>query len=785
MTQMRSVGSAAVAFGLLCVALVVFNHHVGPHVQELVSSSTAELAEASSSSAGSSSSSEAMAGPCSDDINWSKGKCTAVAAEIKKNPLAKVARCRSGGWERFFCKKSCDTCDAKRPVCPGHAASKDPNSKGDCSCPSSAPICSHGGVTYQDPSVEGHLSGCVGFATPYFSSACTTCQCKTKSGKETSKDEILKKLKEGESKKEIIKEMKKEGEKEQKKEDEAEEIADDLKKKEKDEEEEKKEEKEEAKKDEEKKKEKKEKDIEEEVKSEVKGGEAEKKKEATAADKLRRIAEIVKVEEEEKKEIEKGDGKEAKGEGKDDEEDDKKPVIYQTIYVTVAGTIEEFGPLALSSIKSSLANVLDIKEAEVEVAVQAGSVVLAVKIPQSKIAMLKEKVNSGSLKALNGKAVEGISSIPKLPESVAKPARSLPATPETATPSVRPSVLPTLTPSVSPSKNPTLTPTLLPDLAKETVATSSSSKSASSSSASSKEASSSATTPATRTPTLDPTRAPTLDPSIVPTDTPTFSHRIVSNSGGQVGGGRVKVVASPRVVVVSEPPRTSVPTEAPTEHPTAVPTFAPTAPPTWAKVDIQKILHKDIKKEEKNAQLPGVPGVSAVAMEEAIAKFLLTAPPTFAPTPVPTIRPTGKPSRPPSDAPSFAPITGCYQIRPKDFIHQAWSQHGDVIHDSHALFKIVPGLAGRGTVSVESCNKPGHYYAHAEMKMILGPHDGTRLFKEAASFYEKKSLFYMGFISFEAFDWPDHFVTFEKQTIVLRKRVMTAAFKKAASWEVT
>ena len=35
--------------------------------------------------------------------------------------------------------------------------------------------------------------------------------------------------------------------------------------------------------------------------------------------------------------------------------------------------------------------------------------------------------------------------------------------------------------------------------------------------------------------------------------------------------------------------------------------------------------------------------------------------------------------------------------------------------------------------------------------------------REAASFYEKKSLFYMGFISFEAFDWPDHFVTFEKQ----------------------
>ena len=123
------------------------------------------------------------------------GKC---AAGLFMWLCVQVARCRSGGWERFFCKKSCDTCDAKRPVCPGHAASKviffffsflfwpksrdcalrratwragtggivsdetschlwrwqDPNSKGDCSCPSSAPICSHGGVTYQDPSVE-------------------------------------------------------------------------------------------------------------------------------------------------------------------------------------------------------------------------------------------------------------------------------------------------------------------------------------------------------------------------------------------------------------------------------------------------------------------------------------------------------------------------------------------------------------------------------------------------------------------------------------------------------
>jgi len=175
-----------------------------------------------------------------------------------------------------------------------------------------------------------------------------------------------------------------------------------------------------------------------------------------------------------------------------------------------------------------------------------------------------------------------------------------------------------------------------------------------------------------------------------------------------------------------------------------------------------------------------------VAMEQAIAKFLLTASPSFSPTPTPTVPPTGLPSVVPTPVPSASPITGCYQLRPKDFIHQAWSQHGDVVHDSHALFKIVSGLAGRGTVSIESCNKPGHFYVHREMKMVLAAHDGTRLFREASSFFERKSLFYMGYLSFEAFDWPDHFVAFQKgQDIVLRKRVMTKAFKQASSWEVT
>lgn len=89
-------------------------------------------------------------------------------------------------------------------------------------------------------------------------------------------------------------------------------------------------------------------------------------------------------------------------------------------------------------------------------------------------------------------------------------------------------------------------------------------------------------------------------------------------------------------------------------------------------------------------------------------------------------------------------------------------------------------------MSIESCDKPGHYYMHREMRMVLAAHDGTSLFKEAASFFERKSMFYMGYLSFEAADWSDHFVAFERgQTIVLRKRVMTVAFKEAASWEVT
>jgi hypothetical protein len=190
-------------------------------------------------------------GACTDDSTWNNNKCAIVKQKISKNPLAKVAYCRDGSWEIFYCKKTCDTCNAKRPVCPDHAASKQPNAKGDCSCPANTPLCSKGGVTYKDASLEGHLSGCVGFGTPYFSSACTTCKCENDAGqtpativaaerpvrKEVEKiveqveakkaesapekgkeasttDQILKKLGDGESKKEIVKELKEEEEEE-------------------------------------------------------------------------------------------------------------------------------------------------------------------------------------------------------------------------------------------------------------------------------------------------------------------------------------------------------------------------------------------------------------------------------------------------------------------------------------------------------------------------------------------------------------------------------------------
>jgi hypothetical protein len=72
-----------------------------------------------------------------------------------------------------------------------------------------------------------------------------------------------------------------------------------------------------------------------------------------------------------------------------------------------------------------------------------------------------------------------------------------------------------------------------------------------------------------------------------------------------------------------------------------------------------------------------------------------------------------------------------------------------------ATWKIVPGLAGAGFYSIESCNYRGHYLRHQGYRVRIDPPDGTDLFKADASW--KAELTTSG-VRFSSFNLPDRYL---------------------------
>jgi len=73
-------------------------------------------------------------------------------------------------------------------------------------------------------------------------------------------------------------------------------------------------------------------------------------------------------------------------------------------------------------------------------------------------------------------------------------------------------------------------------------------------------------------------------------------------------------------------------------------------------------------------------------------------------------------------------------------------------------FRIVPGLAGTGTVSLESANFPGYYLRHKNYEMWLEQNDGSTLFKNDASFYRRAGQADSAAVSFESYNFPGRYL---------------------------
>ncbi|MGP3912199.1 family 43 glycosylhydrolase [Nonomuraea sp. 10N515B] len=97
-------------------------------------------------------------------------------------------------------------------------------------------------------------------------------------------------------------------------------------------------------------------------------------------------------------------------------------------------------------------------------------------------------------------------------------------------------------------------------------------------------------------------------------------------------------------------------------------------------------------------------------------------------------------------------------------------------------FRIVTGLSGTGTVSLESTNFPGYYLRHRNHEAWVERRDGTSLFNADASFHRRGGLEGSGTVSFESVNFPGYFVRHRGGQVWLERNDGTSAFRDSASF---
>lgn len=68
------------------------------------------------------------------------------------------------------------------------------------------------------------------------------------------------------------------------------------------------------------------------------------------------------------------------------------------------------------------------------------------------------------------------------------------------------------------------------------------------------------------------------------------------------------------------------------------------------------------------------------------------------------------------------------------------------------------GLAGSGTVSLESANYPGYYLRHKNFEVWVEKNDGTSTFASDATFYQRAGLADSAGVSYESYGYAGRYV---------------------------
>ncbi|HYN93703.1 MAG TPA: AbfB domain-containing protein, partial [Pilimelia sp.] len=82
----------------------------------------------------------------------------------------------------------------------------------------------------------------------------------------------------------------------------------------------------------------------------------------------------------------------------------------------------------------------------------------------------------------------------------------------------------------------------------------------------------------------------------------------------------------------------------------------------------------------------------------------------------------------------------------------------DMTNLAQSQFRFVTGLAGRGTVSLESTSNPGHYLRHRGSGVWLQAGDGSAQFAADASFHRRAGLAGRAGVSLESLNRPRRYL---------------------------
>lgn len=120
-------------------------------------------------------------------------------------------------------------------------------------------------------------------------------------------------------------------------------------------------------------------------------------------------------------------------------------------------------------------------------------------------------------------------------------------------------------------------------------------------------------------------------------------------------------------------------------------------------------------------------------------------------------------------------------IRHRNFLGEL-TTISSALDKKDASFKVVPALNGKkGYVSFESVNYPGYYLRHQNFVIKLHKKEGSKLYKEDASFKPRKGLAQKGY-TFESSNYPGRYIRHRNFKMYLEPTNNSPLFNKDASF---